>query len=152
MRKEIIAVQVPITRQGAQVYFAVRLPKDTLYTERIETGLSGVAIVKGIIGSLAGTLQLQGMEKPNVCYITDVLFGSSPLDNVLLGFNDNEVNNPLISYALLPFVAAQKREPERVRFAGSYMLYGYYRDEVGLGSGVDIVYTVGLYLHIVINN
>ena len=157
MRKEIIATKVQVVRRGAQIYFTVSLPKDVLYIERIETGLLGVNWVKNaknatIAGSLAGTLQLQGMEKPNVCYTTDILFGNSPLDTVLLGFIDGEVNEPLITFALLPFVAAHKQEPERIRFVNNYMLYGYYRDEIGLKSGMDIGYTVGLYLHLVIKN
>jgi len=89
---------------------------------------------------------------PNICYTTDILFGGSPLDNKLLGFIDDEVNEPIMSYALLPFVAAQKREPEQIRFVNNYMLYGYYRDEIGLQSQMDISYTVNVYLHLVINN
>ena len=157
MSKQIITTKVQVARKGAQVYFTVALPKDTLYIGRIETGLSAVNWVKtanspAITGVLAGTLQLQGMEEPNICYTTDILFGGSPLDNKLLGFIDDEVNEPIMSYALLPFVAAQKREPEQIRFVNNYMLYGYYRDEIGLQSQMDISYTVNVYLHLVINN
>jgi hypothetical protein len=160
MSKQIIATKVQVTRQGAQVYFTIGLPKDTLYIERIETGLTGISIPKTnknangipINGKLAGTLQLQGMEKPNLCYTTDILFGNSPLDTIMLGFIDGEISERIMSYALLPFVAAQKQEPERIRFVNNYMLYGYYRDEIGLRSAVDISYTVGLYLHLVIKN
>ena len=127
MSKQIIATKVQVARQGAQVYFTVSLPKDTLYIERIETGLTGISIPKGsrnanspvITGKLAGTLQLQGMEKPNLCYTTDILYGSSALDNILPGFIDGEVNDIAMGFALLPYAAGQKQEPERIRFVNN---------------------------------
>lgn len=160
MSKQIIAVKVHVSKKGAQVYFTVELPKDTLYIERIETGLTGISYPSSdpnansipVTARLAGTLQLQGMETANVCYTTDIFFASSPLDNIMLGFIDNEINERIMSYALLPFIAGKKREPDQVRFVNNYMLYGYYRDEIGLRSARDIGYTVGLYLHLVIKN
>jgi hypothetical protein len=151
MRTEIITVKIPIAKQGMQAYFTVNLPKDLLYVEKVETGILGVSAAE-VAGNIAGTLQLQGVCPPNLCFATDVLCANSVLDNQLTGFVDSVTDDQQMVFATLPYVAAHKQHAGEIRLADNHQLYGCYEDVAGVQSGADISYTIGVYLHLVINS
>ncbi|MFI5195711.1 MAG: hypothetical protein ACHQD8_01355 [Chitinophagales bacterium] len=162
MRKEIIPVKIAVNKRGARVYFQVMLPADTLYLEGVETGVQGVNGGK-LNGNIAGTLQLQAVKTPNLCYQTFVRIANSPVEMEIPGLV-NGYYASLVAAMSLPFIGALGRqEPDRIRLTGNSELYGCYLDTMGLPAqkGINALplpepkgtfYTVGLYLHIVLKN
>lgn len=166
MRKEIIVVQIAVNGTGSKVYFQSILPEDTLYLEAVGTGLQAFSGNK-LISNIAGTLQLQAVESPNQCYRTEIADGINPIETQLPGFGSN-FSAGFTALMTTPYVAAiSRRAPERIRLAGNNQLYGYYQDGAGImpvqipvaNSGKDggiipppAIYTVNLYLHIVLKN
>ena len=157
MLQQILPIIIEVNKQGSRVYFPVLLPKDTAAIEKIQTSVRIKDVVNTQAG-IAGKLQLQASGRPNICYSTDVKTDATFVAMQILGFSGGSdvpasgKTSPIVDFMRQPFFAQQKQSPESLHICGNTQLYGCYRDELGLFNQVDVVYTVSLFLHLILKN
>jgi len=159
MTKQILPTIIRVTQSYQQVFFSVILPKDTLYVAKIQTGVR-LPLKGSINNGIAGTLQLQSIGVPNICYYTEVKTDTTPVGLQIFGFSTGtkstligrQGKSKVIDWMQQPFIQWEKQVAEDFYIKGNNMMYGCYRDEVGGANADNINYTINLFLHLVLKS
>jgi hypothetical protein len=151
MRTDVISNRLNISKQGEQHYFSLLLPDDVGSIAGVEMGILLLSDMGTSNRQTAGTIKLQAVERPNICFCADVKIGLSTATTPTLGFANSPENLSLLQWVNQPFVAGSTYEPEDLNLKHCSSLYGCYTDELGKNTGKDLNYSVFFHLWIQVN-
>lgn len=147
MQGNIIAVDIPVYRQGEINFFQVNLPDDVKGIRGIAAEIRGYdTIPTPGVRNLAGTVKLQSEQLSGICYTCQLFTGESAIEqDVVKG----------LTYAggdiadLYPSKSSGStfRGIQPVRISNSYVVFGCFEDNIGKLMNQDVAYTVSLLLY-----
>ena len=147
MTSNIVVVKIPVTTRGTLTFFQVSIPADAESIVGIETGIVGIN-TPGKVNltgkNLIGTIKLQSEQVADLCYSSQVFFGTGSLETMLPGFDS--APQDLVNLFTFPFAGSTQRGIEQVVINNSYTLYGCYEDLLGKELNQDVSYTISLCL------
>jgi len=176
MKEEVIIQSNSITKKKEQIFFQVKLPKDTDKIIGIETGLFVESALPDFLpytqgdvnmirrNRLMGTLQLQVSGKPNLFYAKDIFE-----KDINIGVNELKIVPDVIERRLIEpqlrkgedvpndgnnfsdftiWSHGTKREEDPIDVCGCQLINGQFKDAVGEYYNINIRYRVILYIWI----
>ena len=177
MKEGVIIQSIGITKKKEQIFFQVKLPRDTHKIIGIETGLFVESALPGFIpniqgnanmirrNGLIGTLQLQASGKPNLFYAKEIFD-----KDINIGVNELKIVPPeVINERLIEPMRLKaddvpdegnnfsdftiwshgtKREEDPVNVCGCQIINGQFKDTVGEYYETNIQYKIILYIWI----
>ncbi len=152
MKEKVIIEELAISKKGQLNAFQLKVPADAKRIIGFETNAVGLILndVPVFGGLPAGTLKFQGSVvigeiriqscgKSNLFFTTEVCF-----NDLNIGFADFTQTGEWTS---TQWIKGKKREEEVVSIDECCDVFqGNYKDIIGITSGVDLVYTVKLYM------
>ena len=177
MKEEVIIQSIGITKKKEQLFFQVKLPRDTDKIIGIETGLYVESVLPDFLpytqgdvnmirrNRLIGTIQLQASGKPNLFYAKEIFDKDINIAvNELKIVSEGVFNELLVAPLRLKgedvpndgnnfsdfniWSQGSKREEDPVNICGCQLINGQFKDAVGAYYNANIQYKVILYIWI----
>lgn len=174
IREQVLIQTITVSRRNQQVFFQLKLPRDTHKVIGVETGLSGIQADPaffipsiddmGMIrrNLLMGTLQLQSNGNSDVFYSKEIFERdiNTGIGELKQFASQNQGNAPL-AFLLInvppdgngfeyhnSWSHGSKREEDPVSICNCDVINGWYKDAAAETINTDIRYSVKLYIWI----
>ncbi len=174
IREQVLTQTIPVTKRQQQVFFQLKLPRDTHKIIGMETGLFVIQAppeffvpssdAGGVIrrNLLMGTLQLQANGSTDVFYSKDIFerdinTGLGELKRFVTQVQDA----PPLQFLLInvppdgngfefynSWSHGRKREEDPLSICNCLVIYGWFKDAAYATINTDIIYQVTLYVWI----